>query len=66
MFMEKKLTDKDNKLMIHQATLRKLKRRLSILEQMAAAPGIYASAVVEVVRRRSFSKNFLEVNDLAI
>ena len=61
MYVEKSLCDKDNKLMIHQASLRKLKRRLAILQQMADAPNVYARAVVEVVRRKAFSENFLQV-----
>ena len=61
MYVEKSLCDKDNKLMIHQATLRKLKRRLAVLQQMADAPLIYARSVVEVVRRKTYSQHFLQV-----
>lgn len=66
MYVEKSLCDKDNKLMIHQATLRKLKRRLHILQQMNDAPQVYARAIVEVVRRKAFSKNFLEVFTMSV
>ena len=61
MYVEKSICDMDSKLMIHRETLKKLKRKLEIIQQMHEAPSIYALAVVEVVRRKTFSGKFLVV-----
>ncbi len=58
--MEKEVSDTDNKLVIHHDTLKKLRRRLEIIDQMHSAPTVYCAAVVEVVRRRRFSDHFQE------
>ena len=62
MFVEKSVCDVDSKLMIHHETLKKLKRKLEIIHQMAEAPYVYASAIVEVVRRKIFTTRFLDVS----
>ena len=63
MYVEKSICDMDSKLMIHRETLKKLKRKLEIVHQMHEAPNVYALAVVEVVRRKSFSGKFLTVSE---
>lgn len=62
--MEKSISDLDNKLMIHHDTLKKLKRKLEIVRQIHSAPEVYARAVVEVVRRKIFTRHFVEVGDM--
>ena len=61
MFIEKSICDIDGKLVIHHETLKKLKRRLEIIQQTYDAPVVYAQAVHEVVRRRLFASQFLQV-----
>lgn len=61
MYVERTICDVDSKLVLHHETLKKLRKRLEILQQMHNAPTIYCSAVVEVVRRRDFSRHFLKV-----
>ena len=61
MYIEKSICDIDGKLVIHHETLKKLKRRLEIIQQTYDAPVVYARAVHEVVRRRLFATQFLEV-----
>ena len=61
MYVEKSICDVDSKLVLHHDTLKKLKRRLEIMQQMHNAPSLYCSAIVEVVRRRSFSRHFIQV-----
>jgi RB1-inducible coiled-coil protein 1 len=61
MYVERTICDVDSKLVLYHETLKKLRRRLEILQQMHMAPSIYCSAVVEVVRRRDFSQHFIKV-----
>ncbi len=62
MFVEENLGEMDQKLDIFLGNLRKIIRKLEILRQIRDAPEVYACAVVEVVRRRKFSRKFLEVS----
>ena len=66
MYVEKTVCDVDGKLVIYHENLKKLKRKLEIIQQMCDAPKVYVSAVVEVVRRRHFSQHFLRVSDTAL
>ncbi|RWS26796.1 RB1-inducible coiled-coil protein 1-like protein [Leptotrombidium deliense] len=59
MFVEKKLTDVDSKIMIYRENLRRLQRHLKIIEQVNLAPKVYIACVCEVVRRQQFSQNFM-------
>lgn len=59
MFVEKKLSDVDAKLLIYRENLRRLKHHLHLISQIHLAPKIYLASVVEVVRRRAFSQTFL-------
>lgn len=64
MLVEKRICDVDGKLMIYHENLKRLKKRLDILKQIHEAPQVYAKLVVEVVRRRKFSTQFLKVTTL--
>ena len=61
MYLEQRICNVDNKLVIHHETMKKLKRKLEIIQQMASAPELYCKAVVEVVRRKNFTYQFQEV-----
>ncbi len=61
MYVEKSISDMDSKLMIHRETLKKLMRKVDIVQQLHNAPDLYALAVVEVVRRKAFSQTFMQV-----
>ncbi|XP_061175133.1 RB1-inducible coiled-coil protein 1-like [Saccostrea echinata] len=60
MLVEKRICDVDGKLMIYHENLKRLRKRLDILKQIHEAPQVYAKLVVEVVRRRKFSTQFLK------
>ncbi|XP_056017602.1 RB1-inducible coiled-coil protein 1-like isoform X2 [Ostrea edulis] len=60
MLVEKRICDVDGKLMIYHDNLKRLRKRLDILKQIHNAPQMYAKLVVEVVRRRKFSTQFLK------
>lgn len=62
MYVEKKICDVDGKLTIYLGNLRRLRKRLDILQQIQNAPSVYVQLVVEVVRRKQFSKKFLTVS----
>ena len=61
MLVEKRICDVDGKLIIYHENLKRLRKRLEVLKQIHDATDIYASLVVEVVRRRKFSSTFSEV-----
>lgn len=50
----------DSKVLLNSERIRKLRRQLELLRQIHDAPNIYALTVVEVMRRRLFSAEFLE------
>ncbi|CAG0886467.1 unnamed protein product [Darwinula stevensoni] len=50
----------DNKLLMYHESVKRLQKHLKIVQQIHLAPQLYLSAVREVVRRRNFSKTFLE------
>ncbi|XP_076341080.1 RB1-inducible coiled-coil protein 1-like [Tachypleus tridentatus] len=60
MYIEGKISDLDNKLSIYHENLKRLKRHLDVVEQIHLTPQVYIAAVVEVVRRRKFSTEFLQ------
>ena len=62
MFVEKSICDLDNKLVIRHETLKKIRHRVEIIRQISDSPGVYCRALVEVVRRRTFSQRYLLVS----
>ena len=62
MYVEKKICDVDGKLTIYLGNLKRLSKRLDILQQVHDAPKVYAQFVTEIVRRRQFSNKFLSVS----
>lgn len=59
MYVENKMVEVGNKLIIYHESLKRLRRHLEVLQQIHLAPQMYISAVIEVVRRRTFSQAFL-------
>lgn len=62
MFVENLMSDVGNRLMIFYEKLKRLRRRLNVIQQVHLCPQLYISAVGEVVRRRTFSQAFLLVS----
>lgn len=58
MYIEKKICECDGTIIMYHENIRRIKRRLEIIEQVNEAPRMYILAVAEVVRRRSFSSQF--------
>ncbi|XP_058801849.1 RB1-inducible coiled-coil protein 1 isoform X3 [Phymastichus coffea] len=66
MQVENCMMDIDNRLVLYNESLRRLRRQLEILRQIHMAPQMYMEAIAEVVRRRTFSQAFLMwASDLA-
>jgi len=59
MYIQKQMAENGQQLVLYHEELRRLSRRLEVLEQLHLAPSIYLATVVEVVRRRSFSQKYL-------
>ena len=62
MYVEQSICEIDNKLLMYHESVKRLQKHLKIVQQIHLAPQLYLSAVREVVRRRNFSKTFLEVS----
>ena len=59
MWVERLISQLDEKLVFQQENIRKVCYKLSLIQQMQRAPDMYARLVVEVVRRRNYSQDFL-------
>lgn len=59
MFVEKKLSEVDAKIMFYRENLRRLTKHLEVIQQVNLAPKVYLSSIAEVVRRRIFSDKYL-------
>ena len=55
------ISDMDNRLLLHHDLLNRIQARTEFLRQVEQAPQVYASMVVEVVRRRLFSQDYMKV-----
>lgn len=62
MFIESSILELNQKLIIHSANIKRLRKQFDILRQIHLAPMIYVTSVAEVVRRRAFSQAFLLVS----
>lgn len=62
MEIESQILEFNQKLIIHNESIKRLKRHFDILRQIHLAPTIYVSSIAEVVRRRAFSQAFLLVS----
>lgn len=60
MYVEKSMCDVDGKLIIYHENLKRLGRHLNVVKQVHDTPYMYTAAVVEVVRRKQFSQEFLK------
>ena len=60
MFIQRQMAESGQQLVLYHEELRRLSRRLEVMEQLHLAPSIYLATVVEVVRRRSFSQHYLK------
>ena len=58
--LQRQMADHAQKLVLYHEELRRLSRRLEVMEQLHLAPSIYLATLVEVVRRRSFSQQYLK------
>ena len=57
--MERSICECDSKLVIHHQTLKHLRHRLSILEQIRSSPEVYLKLLSETVHRWEFSVNVM-------
>ncbi|TRY75650.1 hypothetical protein TCAL_04589 [Tigriopus californicus] len=57
--IQNQMADVGQKMVMHTEELRRLNRKLEVIEQLHTAPSMYVATAVEVVRRRAFSDRFL-------
>ncbi|XP_071802766.1 RB1-inducible coiled-coil protein 1-like [Asterias amurensis] len=58
MYVEQQISAVHSKMLVYHENLKRLRKRLEIVRQVYAAPKLYASAIVEVYRRRLYSSHF--------
>ena len=59
-FIQNQISEVGQLLVMHVEELRRLRRKLDVVEQIHMAPSIYMATAVEVVRRRAFSEQYLK------
>lgn len=59
-YVQNQMADVQQLLMLHSEELKRLEKRLQVMEQLHLAPSMYLATAVEVVRRRAFSRSFLQ------
>ena len=64
MYVEQQISAVHSKMLVYHENLKRLRKRLEIVRQVYAAPKLYASAIVEVYRRRLYSSHFTAVSFL--
>ncbi|XP_022084289.1 RB1-inducible coiled-coil protein 1-like [Acanthaster planci] len=58
MYVEQQISAVHSKMLVYHENLKRLRKRLEIVRQVYSAPRLYAAAVVEVWRRRTFASHF--------
>jgi hypothetical protein len=65
-FIQNQMSEVGQLLVMHVEELKRLRRKLDVVEQIHMAPSIYMATAVEVVRRRAFADHYLyKANSLA-
>lgn len=60
MLTEQSLCKTENQVLLRFETLKKLRQRLDVVQQISSSPFIFCKAILEVYRRRTFAKEFLK------
>merc|ERR1712096_2080 len=58
-FIQDQMAEVGRTLLMHAEEVRRLTRKMEVIEQIHTAPAIYMATVVEVVRRKAFSDHYL-------
>ncbi|XP_038046178.1 RB1-inducible coiled-coil protein 1-like [Patiria miniata] len=58
MYVEQQISAVHSKMLVYHENLKRLRKRLEIVRQVYSAPRLYAAAVIEVCRRRSYADHF--------
>ena len=58
-FIQDQMAEVGRTLLMHAEEVRRLNRKMEVIEQIHTAPAMYMATAVEVVRRRAFSKHYL-------
>ncbi|XP_030839330.1 RB1-inducible coiled-coil protein 1 isoform X2 [Strongylocentrotus purpuratus] len=60
MYVEQQVSSVHGKMVVYHENLKRLRKRLEIIRQVCMTPRLYASAVVEVCRRRHYNTKYHE------
>ena len=59
-FFQNKISEVGQSIVMHVEELKRLLRKLDVIEQIHMAPSIYLATAVEVVRRRAFTEQYMK------
>ena len=59
-YAQDRMAENGRTIVMYAEELRRLNKKLEVIEQIHSAPALYIAAAVEVVRRRAFSMHYLE------
>ena len=59
-FIQNKISEVGQSIVMHVEELKRLLRKLDVVEQIHMAPSIYLATAVEVVRRRAFTEQYMK------
>ncbi|QQP39298.1 Putative LOC100876743, partial [Caligus rogercresseyi] len=62
-FIQNKIADAAQEIVINFESLRRLYKKLEVMEQLHLAPSMFLTTAVEVVRRKAFSNGYLKQTD---
>ena len=62
MYIEKKIMEMDNSLIMNHENIKRLCQQMNVLEQVHHAPSIYIASITEIARRQSFTKDYMNVS----
>ncbi|XP_071836066.1 RB1-inducible coiled-coil protein 1-like isoform X2 [Apostichopus japonicus] len=60
MYIEQQISATHGKMVIYHENLKRLRKRLEIVRQVVTAPDLYANSLVEIIRRRTYDKQYIE------
>lgn len=60
MYIEQQISATHGKMVVYHENLKRLRKRLEIVRQVVTAPELYASSLVEILRRKAYNQQFIE------
>lgn len=66
MYVEQLIMEKERKIKIESEKIKRQRKHLKILQQVHDSAKMYIDALVEIIRRKNYSTQFLTVSSLSL